>query len=109
MSYGRLFRYRLRSLNIKGKYDLRDYIKKEDYEFAEDFMERFHKLFDKEHITLIDDTKNVNLVRNVAEKYGLLPNDALITATCKHYGIDKVATFDPDFKRVDFLEVITPQ
>ena len=44
-----------------------------------------------------------------SKKYGLLPNDALITATCKHYGIDKVATFDLDFKRVDFLEVITPQ
>lgn len=44
-----------------------------------------------------------------SKKYGLLPNDALIAATCKHYGIDKVATFDPDFKRVDFLEVITPE
>ena len=40
-------------------------------------------------------------------KYGLLPNDALIAATCKHYGINKIATFDPDFDRVDFLEVIT--
>jgi predicted nucleic acid-binding protein len=37
--------------------------------------------------------------------YGLLPNDALIAAACKHYGIRKIATFDPDFKRVDFLEV----
>ena len=35
-------------------------------------------------------------------KYGLLPNDALIAATCKHHGISKIATFDPDFKRVDF-------
>ena len=42
-------------------------------------------------------------------KYGLLPNDALIAATCKHYGINKIATTDPDFKRVDFLEVITPE
>lgn len=32
-------------------------------------------------------------------KYGLLPNDALIAATCKHYGINKIATFDPDFER----------
>ena len=40
-------------------------------------------------------------------KYGLLPNDALIAATCKHYNIEKIATFDPDFKRVDFLEIIT--
>ena len=39
-------------------------------------------------------------------KYGLLPNDALIAATCKHHGISKIATSDPDFKRVDFLEII---
>ncbi len=39
-------------------------------------------------------------------KYRLLPNDALIVATCKHYGIKKIATFDEDFKRVDFLEVV---
>ncbi|WP_230972195.1 PIN domain-containing protein [Archaeoglobus neptunius] len=42
----------------------------------------------------------------IIEKYKLLPNDALIAATCKHYGIKKIATFDEDFKRVDFLEVI---
>ncbi len=36
----------------------------------------------------------------------LLPNDALIAATCKHYGIRKIATFDSDFKRVDFLEIV---
>ncbi|MBC8521937.1 MAG: PIN domain-containing protein [Methanomicrobia archaeon] len=41
--------------------------------------------------------------------YGLLPNDALIAATCKHHGIRKIATFDPDFKRVDFLEIITQE
>ncbi len=35
-------------------------------------------------------------------KYKLLPNDALIAATCEHYGIRKIATFDEDFKRVDF-------
>jgi predicted nucleic acid-binding protein len=43
------------------------------------------------------------------KKYGLLPNDALIAATCKHYGINKIATTDPDFKRVDFLEIIAPE
>ena len=41
-----------------------------------------------------------------SKTYGLLPNDALIAAACKHYGIRKIATFDPDFKRVDFLEII---
>ncbi|MCS7130854.1 MAG: PIN domain-containing protein [Archaeoglobaceae archaeon] len=43
---------------------------------------------------------------DVYSNYDLLPNDALIAATCKHYGIKKIATFDEDFKRVDFLEVL---
>jgi len=38
--------------------------------------------------------------------YGFLPNDAIIVATCKYYGIGKIATFDDDFKRVDFLEIV---
>ncbi len=42
----------------------------------------------------------------IIENYGLLPNDALIAATCKHYGIRRIATFDEDFRRVDFLEVV---
>ncbi|MEM2086519.1 MAG: PIN domain-containing protein [Archaeoglobaceae archaeon] len=42
----------------------------------------------------------------VFSELDLLPNDALIAATCKHYGIRKIATFDEDFNRVDFLEVL---
>jgi predicted nucleic acid-binding protein len=41
----------------------------------------------------------------IIKKYGLLPNDALIAATCKHYGIRNIATFDRDFERIDFLNV----
>ena len=44
----------------------------------------------------------------LSKKLGLLPNDALIAATCKYYDIRKIATFDSDFDKVDFLEVITP-
>ena len=39
------------------------------------------------------------------ERYGLKSNDAFISATCKYYGIRKIATFDEDFKRVEFLEI----
>ena len=42
----------------------------------------------------------------IVKSCGLLPNDALIVVTCKHYRIRKIATFDEDFKRVDFLEVL---
>jgi len=38
--------------------------------------------------------------------YRLLPNDAAIVAACRYYGIKRIATFDSDFYRVKFLEVI---
>ena len=42
----------------------------------------------------------------ITVKYGLLPNDALIASTCKHYGVNIIATFDEDFKRIPWLRVI---
>lgn len=47
-----------------------------------------------------------DISKEIVKKYKLLPNDALMAATCKHYDIKKIATFDEDFRRVDFLEVI---
>jgi len=46
------------------------------------------------------------LSKNIAYKYGLLPNDALIAAACKRYGIKYIATFDDDFKKVEFLKIV---
>ena len=62
-----------------------------------------------ETVFLIITEEVIEIASSLAPKYKLLPNDALIAATCKHYGIKKIATFDPDFKRVDFLEVIEPE
>ncbi len=42
----------------------------------------------------------------IAAEYGLLPNDSLIATTCKYYGINTIATFDEDFKRVPWLKVV---
>lgn len=41
----------------------------------------------------------------IMEDYGLLPNDALIAATCKFNNAEKLLTFDEDFKRVAWLKV----
>ena len=35
---------------------------------------------------------SINLAKEISIKYKLLPNDALIAATCKYYGISKIAT-----------------
>ena len=42
----------------------------------------------------------------VAVKYRLLSNDALIALTCRKHGIDTLATLDEDFKRVPWLKVV---
>ncbi len=33
----------------------------------------------------------------IMKKYNLLPNDALILASCKFFGIDNIASYDSDF------------
>ncbi len=90
---------------LRAKHDLPSYRLKEIMHLKLDFkdLKALFSLF-------------VNLPMDVGEglfdfirRYKLLTNDALIAATCKHYGIKKIATFDSDFKRVDFLEIIVPE
>ena len=39
-----------------------------------------------------------NLAFEIMKRYGLLPNDALILATCKFYGVKHLISFDTDFR-----------
>lgn len=61
-------------------------------------------------LSLFEELPSSFEITRIAEEmirgYGFLPNDAIIVATCKYYGIGKIATFDDDFKRVDFLEIV---
>jgi len=43
---------------------------------------------------------------DIMGKYNLLPNDALIAATCRAYGISRIASFDSDLKNLDFVDLI---
>ena len=76
----------------------------------EEVENRFDVVFDliqNDLIKVLDLNTQIFEISYLFSKiYGLFPNDALIAATCKHYGIRKIATFDPDFKRVDFLEIL---
>lgn len=74
-------------------------------------VERLHLLNSiKDKLIVLELNEDIfEIAKEVVEKYRLLPNDALIAATCKHYGIRKIATCDSDFDRVDFLEVVTPE
>ena len=93
-----------------GKYQLKErYLKsKDDYRPVFNYYNVFIKrLIEYEALTVLPLSSEIILESfEISWNYGLLPNDALIAATCKHYGIKKIATFDEDFERVDFLEVI---
>jgi predicted nucleic acid-binding protein len=57
-------------------------------------------------IEIISLPSDFGLMLAMIRYYRSLPDDVVIAATCKENGITKIATFDSDFKRVDFLEVI---
>ena len=64
------------------------------------------ELLSEERLTFLPITLDViEEATRIAVEYGLLPNDSLIAATCKHYGINTIATFDEDFKRIPWLKV----
>lgn len=68
-------------------------------------VKRLHALnIIKNKFAVLDLNEEIfELSKELSLKYKLLPNDALIAATCKYYGINKIATFDRDFERVDFF------
>ncbi|MEB3788262.1 MAG: PIN domain-containing protein, partial [Desulfurococcales archaeon] len=57
-------------------------------------------------IEIINDYYEHTEYLKLLREYKLLPNDAQITLTCKHYAIGTILTFDEDFKRVPWLKVI---
>ncbi len=92
--------------NISSYVKFKEFISNNGYKvLAEDLM-KFFRVLDDLNITVLKDYQEPFEIWRTMEKYHLLPNDALIVATCKYYGIRKIATFDEDFKRVEFLEII---
>ncbi len=55
---------------------------------------------------MVEDKATPQELIEVAKRFHLLPADALIALTCKHYGIDTILTFDEDFKKVSWLKVV---
>lgn len=63
----------------------------------------FIKQYFKE-LEINDEIKDLALQEMKDE--GILPNDALIVATCKYYSVGTIITFDTDFKQVQGLGII---
>ncbi len=95
--------YRQKGL-VKSRYSLREVIGRQGYprEVVELVLEFVNDL----RIKVLEDYYDFKEYIQVMTTYRLLPNDAQIALTCRHYDIDTILTFDEDFKRVPWLKVV---
>ena len=93
-------------LGIKHIEKLREHIRKHGYEFFEEDIDELYKFLEEANISVVEDKARPQELIEVARQFHLLPADALIALTCRHYGINTILTFDEDFKRVSWLRVV---
>ncbi len=91
---------------IRTYREFRKFITESGYTPFERDIELIFNLMRDRDIQIVPDNQALAAWRMNMELYRLLPNDAVLAATCSHYGITKIASFDEDFKRVDFQEII---
>lgn len=100
MAFGR------EKFGIKGKHSLRKFIRKNGWKPFEPVLDVLDGLLNEVGIVILQDVHQTKELQLIMEKYNLLPSDAQIALTCKSYGIQRIATFDSDFKRVEFLKTV---
>jgi hypothetical protein len=69
-------------------------------------IDRLFQFIENSSISIIPVNNDLEEWKEILLKYRLLPYDALIASTCMSNGITKIATFDRDFNRVDFLKIV---
>ena len=90
--------------NKKGK-DLKQEIIRGLSSNAKKFIGDFDRILALLDISIVESPKQLRSMTDIIEQNGLLPADAMISATCLTYKMD-LATFDKDFHRVPNLTII---
>jgi len=80
----------------RGIYDVRRIVNKHGPDFLKSELEALRKLIEDKNIVVLQDVVTIEEIHRTAIEYKLLPRDAVIALTCKHYGIDAILTFDED-------------
>jgi uncharacterized protein len=83
---------------ITGTAKLKEHIRDEGYGFADEFIRNLNEVFSG--LVIVPDSSNLSAITEIARIHALLPNDALIVATCREHAIPKIATFDRDFSKI---------
>ncbi len=95
--------YRQRG-TAKGPLSLRKIIAKQGY--PSHIVSKIKSLLEELEVKVVNEIATYDELLETAAKLRLLPSDAAIALTCRHYGIDTILTFDEDFERVPWLKVI---
>ncbi|WP_456365413.1 type II toxin-antitoxin system VapC family toxin [Thermococcus sp.] len=90
---------------LRGVHDLRKHLGEYTHLYRK-VEEAFEKLRDAGLLRIKEVTQEtIGIASQLGQEYELLPNDALIVASCKENEIENIATFDSDFKKVPFLKI----
>ena len=93
-------------LEIQRIEKLKEHIKTHGYKLFEENLNELTTLLKDTEVAMIEDKATPRELIDAARKYHLLPADALVALTCKHYSISRTITFDKDFKRIPWLKII---
>ena len=72
----------------------------ENLEEFNDAINDVEAMVNKLGVLVLEDKGDFEELLETMRRYNILPGDALIAVTAKHYGVDTVLSFDEDFKRV---------
>ncbi|BAN91108.1 PIN domain-containing protein [Aeropyrum camini] len=97
--------YLSKHYGARGIHQIREIIRKYGLEPVKDELATLRRLLSDYNVIILQDKATINEIHETMIKYKLLPGDAIIALTCKHYGVDTILTFDEDFRRVPWLKV----
>ena len=91
---------------IKGRHSLRKFIAKNGWEPFSEIITSLNALLDEVGVIIVSDSFRKDKLYEIMEKYRLMPSDAQIVLACLNHNVRNIATFDSDFKRVDWLKTL---
>ena len=98
--------YLSKHYGVKGIHQVREAVRRYGLELVKDELAALRSLLSEYDIVVLRDEATVDEIHETMIKYSLLPGDAIIALTCRHYSINTILTFDEDFKRIPWLKVV---
>lgn len=91
---------------IKGKHSLRKFIAKKGLEPFSEVVASLNGLLDELGVIIVSDSFRREELYETIKEYNLMPSDAQIVIACRNHNVKHIATFDSDFKRVNWLRTL---